>query len=183
MFFKLDPNKAVEAAAVLLRLASNQTMTRKRLLALLYLADRLALQRTGRPILGGKLSALKWGPIHSKVYDLIKGCDADRELWSNHFQNESYHVILAHDPGIAELSRYEINLLNEVSERYMAMDTFDVADTTHFDEWKHAYVENTSRDIPPEDYLECAGLSARKEEILQDAAEKNFMDELLSCKQ
>ena len=71
--FRLDTRKTIEAAATLLRLAPYRRMSRKRLLALLYLADRESLKPTGRPIIGGRLVAMDYGPIHSEVYDFIKG--------------------------------------------------------------------------------------------------------------
>jgi hypothetical protein len=58
MFFRIDMQKAIEASATLLRLAHGRVMDRKRLLALLFLADRESLKETGRPIIGGKLSAV-----------------------------------------------------------------------------------------------------------------------------
>ncbi len=73
MIFRIDTRKAIEAAATLLRLAPHRIMGRKRLLALLYIADRESLKRRGRPIVGGRLCAMDYGPIHSEVYDLIKG--------------------------------------------------------------------------------------------------------------
>ena len=69
--FKLDSKKAVEAAAILARQSPGQKISRKRLLALLYIANRECLKRSGRPIIGGRLVAMKYGPIHGEVYDLI----------------------------------------------------------------------------------------------------------------
>src|SRR5437870_2033729 len=112
MFFKIDTRKAIEAAATLLRLAPRRTMDRKRLLALLYLADRKSLRRTGRPIIGGRLVAMDYGPLHSEVYDLVKGGHSDQAQWSRHFENEAYRVRLSDDVEISALSRYEIELLN-----------------------------------------------------------------------
>lgn len=166
MFFKFSTKKAIEASAMLLRLAGHKTMVRKRLLALLYLADRRALAETGRPILGGHLYALKWGPIHSEVYDLIKGGHRDQIAWSNHFENESYNVILASDPGVSELSRYDVNLLNKISEECVGMDDFDVAYLTHFSEWERVYKQDTSTLIPPEVYIDAVGLGSKKDDIL-----------------
>ena len=67
---RLDSKKALEAAAVLVGRSPRKRMSRKRLLALLYLANRLSLKRSGRPIVGGRIAAMKYGPIHADVYDL-----------------------------------------------------------------------------------------------------------------
>src|SRR2546422_10775187 len=98
MFFRMNTRKAIEAAATLLRLAPYRLMGRKRLLALLYIADRESLKRTGRPIIGGRLVAMDYGPIHSEVYDLIKSSHSAQTDWARHFQNEGQLIRIAHDP-------------------------------------------------------------------------------------
>jgi uncharacterized phage-associated protein len=179
--FKLDTRKTIEAAATLLRLAHEQSMGRKRLLALLYLADRESLKRTGRPIIGGRVVAMDYGPIHSEVYDFIKGGHREQPKWSGYFGNESYYVILRNDPGVFALSRYEIGVLNDISTKYMGYDDWDVADVTHkFDEYKSAYQEGTSTAISLEQLIDAVGRSAQKDAILQDAKEKAFLDHLFS---
>ena len=76
MYFQFGTRKIVEAAAVLLRSSQHGRMGRLRLLKLLYIADRESLRETGRPIVGTKLVAMDLGPVHSEVYDLIKGARA-----------------------------------------------------------------------------------------------------------
>src|SRR5262245_7595964 len=100
MIFRSDSRKTIEATAILLRLAHEKSMSRKRLLALLYHAERESLKRTGRPIIGGKLVAMQHGPIHSDVYDMIKGSHRDQTLWSEYFANEGYNVVLTRDPVV-----------------------------------------------------------------------------------
>ena len=179
MVFKLDVQKAIEAAATLLRHVPSRMMSRKRLLALLYIADRQSLQKTGRPIIGGRLVAMEHGPIHSEVYDLIKGGHAEQVHWSRHLANDTYHVVLNEDPGVCALSRHEIGVLADVSDRYIGQDTWDVvaAETHTFSEYKETYHEGTSRPIPLELVIDAVGLGDKKEEILRDAEEKNFFDQ------
>jgi len=64
---------------VLLKFEESREMDRVRLLKLLYIADRESIAQTGEPILGTKLVAMKWGPLHSKVLDLINGVGAPEE--------------------------------------------------------------------------------------------------------
>src|SRR5579871_5108988 len=56
---KLDKRKAIEAAAILASGSPEHKLNRKRLLALLYIANREWFQRTGRPLLGGRIAAMK----------------------------------------------------------------------------------------------------------------------------
>ena len=179
MFFRFDAQKAIQAASVLLRFDPTRQMSRKRLLALLYLADRAAIKETGRPIIGGHPVAMDHGPIHSEVYDLIKGGTSFEQEWSEHFQNSGYKLELTHDPGILSLSRYEIGKLNELSETYANKDEWEVANVTHdLPEYEKNYVVGTSKKIPLEDIIEHVGRGADKEAILKDAQEKALFDSI-----
>jgi uncharacterized phage-associated protein len=183
MFFKLSTKKAIEAAALLLRMESHKAMGRKRLLALLYLADRRAFQESCRPILGGRLCALENGPIHSEIYDLIKGSHShpsEQAAWARHFGNDCYKVTLDNDPGVAELSQYEIDVLTRVAEEVIALGEFDVAHLTHFPEWTKVYQSNTSTPISPEIYIDAVGHADKKDKIFRDAEEKTYFDNLFA---
>jgi len=182
MSFKLDIRKAIEASATLLRLTPHRRMDRKRLLALLYLIDREGLKRTGRPVVGGKLTAMKHGPIHGEVYDLIKGGGKDQASWSSHFDNQDYRVHLSSDDlRVSALSRYEIDLINEISTAYAGFGTWDVADVTHATgEYTKNFRSGTSTPIPFEDLVEAVGRKADTSEILKDAEQKEYFDRLFS---
>jgi uncharacterized phage-associated protein len=183
MVFRLDINKAIEAAATLIRLDPGKSMGRKRLLALLYMADRLAFERSARPIIGGRLVAMKYGPIHSEVYDLIKGGHHDQARWSRHFQNRGHVVVLADEPDIGGLCRFETDILAELSDRWAGADDWDVAEATHaFPEYVAAYMEGTSNQISLDALIQATGHVADRERILEDAAEKNYVDALFATR-
>jgi uncharacterized phage-associated protein len=157
-------------------------MGRKRLLALLYLADRESLKRIGRPIVGGRLAAMKFGPIHSEVYDLIKGSHRDKNEWSRYFENDGYWVVLAAEPEACALSRFEIGVLNEISAQYAGYDDWDVAEATHdLEEYKDTYrSELGSVDIPLERLIEGTGRGKDRAAILRRAEEKDYYDKLFA---
>ena len=176
--FTLDHRKAIEASALLLRLSSHKEMDRKRLLALLYLSDRESLQKTGRPIIGGRISALKHGPIHSEVYDLIKGAGQRQVEWSKSFENDDYRIKLRDDGDaiVSSLSRFEVDLLNDVSQRHSGFGTWELAELTHTPEYDKNYKEGTSTTIPFDDMIEAVGCGSQRESIIQDASDKDFFD-------
>src|SRR5258708_26416900 len=68
--FKFNEQKAVQAAARLIQHSGGE-MNYMALMKLLYLTDREALLRFGRPITGDKVVAMKHGPVLSRVYDLV----------------------------------------------------------------------------------------------------------------
>ena len=152
---------------------------------MLYMADRMSLEKTGQPIIGGRLCAMDYGPVHSEVHDLIKGGNADQKQWSMHFANNSFYVHLATDPGVAALSRYEIGVLGDLSQKYMGYDDWDVAsETLKFPEYVQAH---DGKNGPPiaislERLIEAVGRGPDKAKITSNAREKAFFDELFSVK-
>jgi uncharacterized phage-associated protein len=172
MYFSSSTTKIIQAASVLLRCEHKQ-MSYLRLLKLLYIADREALKEVGRPILGTRPVAMKHGPLHSIVYDLIKGQHLEEPLWSQYIERDRYQLKLVQDPGVGNLSRYEIKKLTDVCERYAHVDDWALAELTHeFAEWQKNYREHTAVPISLDDILDALGRSADKAAILQDAADE-----------
>ena len=180
---KLDVEKAIQAVGVLLR-HEGKHVSRLRLLKLLYIADRISLEKTGSPILGSKLVAMKNGPLHSDVLDLINGNHLEEPAWSRHFRNVGRDIVLEDEPDVGKLSRFEIQLLNQVVEERINLSDWDVADETHgFAEWQTVYPdpkENTSRPIPIELLIDAVGRGGDKESILQDLRDSDAFDQLFS---
>ncbi|MBM4042280.1 MAG: DUF4065 domain-containing protein [Planctomycetes bacterium] len=174
--FRFDFRKTVEAAGVLLRSRPPHMMGRVRLLKLLYLADRESLKETGAPITGDEAVAMKHGPVPSETYDLIKGEHIRTAEWSGFFENMDYYVRLANQPGTGSLSRYEIEKLNEIAERFENDDEWAVAEKTHdLPEWRKNDPGDSSRPIPFEDILEAVGRGAQIPEIRAEAqADEHF---------
>ena len=73
VILRFDSKKAIEVVATLAKQSPDKRMDRKRLLAILYIANRECLRKSGRPLLGGRLFAAQYGPIHSHVLDLVNG--------------------------------------------------------------------------------------------------------------
>jgi uncharacterized phage-associated protein len=63
--------KATQAAARLLKLRGG-SMSYIKLMKLLYLADREALIRWGRPITTDRYVSMDNGPVLSRIYNLIR---------------------------------------------------------------------------------------------------------------
>jgi uncharacterized phage-associated protein len=183
MMRRLDVDKAIQAVGVLLRREGKEA-SRLRLLKLLYIADRIALRNTGAPILGSKIVAMKHGPLHSEILDLINGDHVDEPKWSRHFRSSGRNIVLEDEPGVGKLSRQEIELLNEVVDARINLTDWDVADETHgFEEWQKTYPdprENTSRPIPIELVIDAVGRSADKEAILQDMRDSEAFDQFFA---
>ena len=170
MYFHFGTRKIIEAVATLLRSDPCRRMGALRLLKLLYIADRESFREVGRPIVGTKPVAMDFGPIHSDVYDLVKGSHWDEETWAEFIRKDGINVELTKDPGVLTLSRYEIDKLTETAERYRDVSDYDLVGVTHaFPEWSKNYRKKTSMPIPMSDILEAVGRADEEDDILGDA--------------
>ena len=181
MFLHFNPHKAIQAAGVLLRAEGNR-MSYLRLLKLLYIADREAIRDSGVPILGCKAVAMRDGPLHSDIYNLIRGIHEQISLWGRFFCTQGYKLEAVQQPDIGLLSQYEIEKLQAVAAKYAPFSDFDIChDMTHtFDEWLANYKEGTSRPIQIEDIIKAVGRGGDTDAILEDLHELEEMDKIMS---
>lgn len=184
MFFRFSTEKLIQAAGVLLRQTRNRRMEYLRLLKLLYIADRRHLQQYHRPIIGNRLVAMKFGPLHSELYDLVKGEHIDEPLWSESIQKDNYEITLIKDAGVSELSAAEVRTLTETYELHQTMTEWDLVEITHdFPEWLKNFPDktsNTANTISFDDLLDAVGLQNEKQPILDDLRESAELDRLFS---
>ncbi|MEI8374555.1 MAG: Panacea domain-containing protein [Planctomycetota bacterium] len=166
---KFDVKKAVQAAAVMLKHSPGLQMPYLRLLKLLYIAERESLREVMRPVLGGKMVAMRQGPLHSEVYDLIK---KPCEPWVNHIRLDEYDLELVSDPSDSELCDYEVELLSKIAEMYKGFTEWQLVDLTHsFEEWIKTYPNinaRTSHRIHFVDILDAVGLQDQKQAIVKE---------------
>ncbi|WP_071192121.1 Panacea domain-containing protein [Trichormus sp. NMC-1] len=180
--FRFHPEKAVEAAAILLKL-HGKPIKYLALLKMLYIADRIALQRIEQPITGDHYVSMKYGPVLSGVYDLIKGQPVDDALplWSEYISPRNTNFVeLIKDPGDDEMCEEEEEILQEVYQTFGHLDPFHVAEWTHdLPEWKGSH--NYSIPISVEEILRKVGKSEEEiEEIRQIAVREAYLDEVLN---
>jgi uncharacterized phage-associated protein len=180
--FRFHPEKAVEAAAVLLKL-HGKPMKYLGLLKMLYIADRIALERMEQPITGDQYVSMKYGPVLSGVYDLIKGTAVDQALplWSQFISpRHEHHVALLSDPGDEDLCEEEEEIIQEVYQTFGHLDPFHVAEWTHdLPEWQDPHESRIP--ITVEDILKNVGKSDEEiAEIQQVVVREAYLDEVLN---
>lgn len=184
MFFRFSTKKIVQAVGVLLREARGR-MEYLRLLKLLYIADREHLQSFLHPIVGTRLVAMKNGPLHSEVYNLVKGEHVASPLWSEFIRRDGHEIELLKDPGVSELSVAEIRTLTSTSDHYRTLSEWDIVEVTHdFPEWIANYPnedEDTSCTISFVSLLDALDFQEKdKTAILEDLDERNQMNQLFA---
>ena len=179
-YVPVSVSKTIQAIGVLLRQDGVRCMNYMRLLKLLYSADRETLGRSGRPIVGGPVTARERGPVLLEVFDLIRGRHRHLPLWDEYLRTRHVNLELIKDPDVGQLSRYEIETLQEAARRHALDDEGELSRLTHeFPEWKKNNPGMWSRPIPLADVLEAVGRADSLQDILEEAAEKNGIENLL----
>jgi uncharacterized phage-associated protein len=178
MHLRFQFERTLQASAYLLRL-DGKRMPYLRLLKLLYIADREWLAATGESITGDRAYAMKYGPVLTTTYDLIKGCGSRAGVWDDFIHTEGYAVELVADPGRGELSRGVVEKLTEITSRYREIDEFDLSEQTHrFPEWVQHYFQGGSNPIPWQDILAAQDRSEMIAVVERDEQARQTLDDL-----
>jgi uncharacterized phage-associated protein len=131
-------DKTTQAAAVLLR-GRGGRMSYMKLLKLLYLADREALLRWGRPITFDAYVSMRNGPVLSRTYELISSGVPPEEPspWRDCISEPSgYRVSLVAECATDKLSDAEEGLLEEVFRSFGSLSRWQLVDYSHgLSEW------------------------------------------------
>ena len=180
--FPFRERKASQAAAHLLKLHGNE-MYYLLLIKLLYLADRHALIERGLPITGDRLVSMDYGPVLSKVKDLLTmELEGDGTIWGEYVSEPSQWKVTGRkeDPETDELSEFEIAVLDQVNADHGSTDRFELSKWTHdLPEWQDPH--GSSLPIDPGDILRHAGKPNDEIEEIADAAEQaTFMHRVLA---
>jgi len=115
-------------------------MSYLKLIKLLYLADRAALLRWGRPVTTDRYVSMDKGPVVSQILNLAT---EDPDPGQPHFWNEhisepgNYEVAVKKDPGRDEISDAEIAILEDVFREHGKKSRWELVKFTHkLPEWK-----------------------------------------------
>ena len=181
MQMAFDEVKATQIAAFFLKMAGGSAK-HLALIKLLYKLDREALGRWGFPITTDKYVSMKYGPVTSKIYNLIKESSSPNyhpTFWSTHIgRSDGVSVSLLKGPGDSELSPAEEALAKEIFGADGSKGGFALADECHrdFPEWRDP--GNSSKPISISDIL--AALSKSEDEIAHTQSSISAQKALLS---
>jgi uncharacterized phage-associated protein len=154
-----DERRAAEAAAFLLFKAGGRLPLIK-LVKLMYLAERLSLQRYGEPLTGDRLVSMPNGPVLSMTYDHINGALPSIEGgWDTWVADRAGHVVALRDESkvrspqqdLLRLSGSDLEVLGETWEQFGHWDRWDLVKYTHSEacpEWEDP--DGSSLPIPYE---------------------------------
>jgi uncharacterized phage-associated protein len=164
--------KTTQAAGLLLRLRGGH-MSHLKLIKLLYLADRQALLRWGRPITFDQHVSMNHGPVLSQTLDLINGGIPPEEAayWRRYIGERVDHEVELRpdqDCPTDQLSEAEEDLLAEVFAEFGLFTRWQIRDYVHtLPEWKDP--NGSMLPIHYDEILQAGGMAP--EEIAQVMAE------------
>ena len=138
----MDTQKLTEIVAYILTRNDGQ-MDYYNLIKECYIADRMSIAKTGYAMTGDSYVSMNRGPVLKNLYALIKGknSDADQNLWNQFFTTSDHKVrLLKKDVPHSKLSRFDVNVLNEVCQRFYKYSYSQMKDYSHsegvFPEWQ-----------------------------------------------
>ena len=140
MNLRFNEVKTTQAAARLLA-RNGGRMEVLKLVKLLYLADRRALLRWGRPVTFDRYFSLPHGPVLEVTLDRINEPLAPEgpSYWQKVISEREAHSVrlLNRQPPKGELSPAEEKLVDEVYDEFGQMGTWALCDYTHkLPEWR-----------------------------------------------
>ncbi len=180
---RFNEAKATQVACLLLRLRG-ETMHYFKLIKLLYIIDRTALQRWGRPVTTDHHVSMDKGPVVSRIYNLISEGPGpeSQEYWHTYISDPhgDRQVTCLGDPGINELSEMEVGLVEEVFKEHGYKNRWRIRDETHkFGEWRDP--DGSMIPITYEDILKAGGKTPEEvQEIREEIESVARADAMLS---
>jgi uncharacterized phage-associated protein len=127
--------KAAQVAAFFAR-KEGGTINLLKLVKLIYLANRRAMERYDYPVFDDYLYSMDHGPVNSTVLDYINGTRQDADDWEEFVASRSHHNVgLRHKKGsnsdLDELSDADLGVLNRIWDRFGKMDQWELVKYTH----------------------------------------------------
>ena len=137
-----NERKVAQMAAYLIDKEGGR-MSHLKLMKLLYLADREAMQRYGVPLSGDRMVSMPHGPVLSMTLNLMDGdiesSEGGWEAWiSDKENNELSTVHAVQHAELDELSLADFDVLDAVWRQFGHMNKWAIRDYTHdhCPEWK-----------------------------------------------
>lgn len=137
-----NDRKSAQIAAFLLERAGGALPILK-LMKLMYLSDREAMNRYGEPITYDAMVSMPHGPVLSRTYEHVNGLSrSSNDGWDSWISDRAGHnVALAREferNDLDELSDADLEVIQSVWNAFGGMDKWSIRDYTHdhCSEWR-----------------------------------------------
>lgn len=112
------------------------TMPHLKLIKLMYLAERAALQAHGQPLTGDRFVAMPHGPVLSLTLDHINDAvSSEQDGWDSWISDKANHTVgLVRDvnrDALDEISDADIHVLEATWKKFGWMTKYQIRDYTH----------------------------------------------------
>ncbi len=184
--FRFNEKKTTQVASLFIEKEGGRINYMK-LMKLLYIADREALLKWERTLTGDTYFSMKHGPVLSEVLDLISNEEEPEEYsyWHEYITDPEHYIISMKGeyPTSDKLSEREVGLVEELSERFIDFNQWQMRDLCHdssfLPEWED--VGESNKRIEIETILK---KEHKPEEEIQRIAEAidnlNYVKQILS---
>ena len=184
MNFRFHVGKATEAACLFLE-RGGRRMNIMKLVKLIYLLDRLSLDRRNVPITGGDYLSMRNGPVTSEILDLINAGRLRGEIdrrWEQCITDRKDHELaLERMPQPEHLSQSDVLLVDEIWTEHGAKDQWQLVEWCHLNCQEWMPIMNGRAPITVEQVGVALGKSpAQLARLRQEIVELNALDEIFS---
>jgi uncharacterized phage-associated protein len=185
MNFRFNISKATEVACLFLQ-RTDGTMGVMKLVKLMYLLDRLSLDRRGVPVVGGDYLSMRNGPVTSEVLDLINAgrlLGETDQRWEHCISGRQNHAVtLEHNADRDHLADAEVALLDEIWREHGDKDQWQLVGWCHAHCKEWTPVTNGCAPIAVEQIGMALGMApAQIQRLRQEAVELNQLDEIFAA--
>ena len=132
--FDFDIDKAVEIIVYLARRVKEPTILR--IFKLIYLAEKLHLERYGVMLCNDRYDALQYGPAPRNIYDIINEA---RYVDRYGFQVQERDIEVLREENSGHISEATRRCLDEVLERFGDVPIGRLVEESHDSAWEEAW--------------------------------------------
>lgn len=161
MNFRINPEKALEVCARITGNSGGQ-VEYLRLIKLVYLADREAILKLGRPIVGGRYWSMPLGPTIGEVMDLAK--ERLFHSWKSFLSEpeNGRNIRLLNSHQLDNLSEKEVEIIDSVVSFHKTRTTGGLVKWCHENCGEYEEVKSGRKSIRAEAILEKEGVSPER---------------------
>lgn len=171
----MDIKKLIQVVFFVLK-RNDYKLNYMKLIKLLYLSDRLSLDKCGESITENDAVSMDNGPVLVELYDFIKNKQNNQlqDEWNRYFKTENYDLICINtDINTDEICEFEQIILNEIETKYHDKSVWEIVSLVHSPEvcpeWKDP--NGSSIPIRRNELLSSLGYTPEERSYLMDNEE------------
>ena len=183
--YRMKKDDILTMKAVLLYIIKNSSENRRDVYSIVktaYYAQQLHFAEWGLPIFNDKISALKFGPVPSTLYNILKlarGNEQERVFLQKSgtdkiadaigFKDESFSY--NEEPDMDYLSKSDIECLDKAIAKVARMSFTQIMNDTHGREWERAFNETKDKVMDNLNIAREGGASEAVVDYLRESSE------------